>query len=265
MLILLGSTAIVLNTNWFQQKLTDTFIRDFERRTGATLTVDDVRFSLFNGLEFHVIHLKDRQSRPILSAERLEGTFQILPLLRQEVRFNTIRLIRANIYLTRKNENNPLNIQFILDAYKTKKRVVRNWNLTFSSIVLRNCKLHYDVTTLPLKDGRIDPNHLDLNDVSAKMAFKSTSRIRYRFTISKLEAREKSGLHIDQMQLDGSITENTIHISKFNLISGSSYLNVQGLDASFKRTGNFVHLMDSIQFRPIFLHLNLVPSEFSFL
>ena len=216
MLSILGSMAIVLNTNWFQQKLTDTFIRDFERRTGATLKVDDVQFSLLNGLELHVIHLKDRQSRPILSAERLDGTIQLLPLLRHESRFNAIRLIRANLYLSRKSSEGPLNIQFILDAYKTKKRVVKNWNVALTSIVLRNCKVHFDVTNQPVKDGTFDPNHLDFQDLSAKLAFRSTSGIRYKCLISKLEVREKSGLHIDQMQLDGYFSEKSFKLTNFN-------------------------------------------------
>ena len=265
MLTTLGGIAIVLNTSWFQQKLTDTFIRDFERRTGATLSVEDVRFSLINGVEFHVIHLKDRQSRPILSAERLDGNIQLWPLLRHEIRFNTTRLIRANLYLTRLKSDSPLNIQFILDAYKTKKRANRSWNLAFSSIVLRDCKVHYDVTTLPVKDGILDPNHLDLLDLSAKLAFKATSGIRYRCLVSKLEVREKCGLHIDAMQLDGTFSERSFKLANFELKSGLSNVKIQGLEASYKSTKSLKNLLDSIQFRPVIVHVYMVPSEFGFL
>jgi len=265
LLSILGSMAIVLNTNWFHQKLTNTVIRDFQRRTGATLSIDDVRFSLLNGLEFNVIHLKDRQSKPILSAERLEGTIQLLPLLRQEIRFINLRLIRANLYLTKKTTDGPLNIQFILDAYKTKKRIQKNWNLTFNTVVLRNCKVHYDITTLPVKEGLFDPNHLDLQDLSAKMAFKASAGMHYKFTVSKFQAREKCGLQIDQMQLNGVFSEKSFKLSGFNITSGHSNMNVQGLEASYRSSKDFAHFMDSVQFRPVIIHLYVVPSEFSFL
>gem|GEM_PF-1624150 len=265
LIVLIGSMAIVLNTSWFQQKVTDTVIRDFQQRTGATLTINEVRFSLYRGMEFHVIHLKDRRGKPILSAERVDGAIQLLPLLRQEIRFNNLRLVRANLYLSKKTIDGPLNIQFILDAYKIKKRLRKNWNLAFNTIVLRNCKVHYDVTTLPVKEGTFDPNHLDLQELSAKMAFKKTSRIRYKFSVSKLEAREKCGLRIDQMQLDGYFSEKSMKLTNFSLNSGKSNLKVQGLEAQFKSTKDLAHLMDSVQFHPVIIHLFVVPSEFGFL
>jgi hypothetical protein len=265
LLTLLGSIAIVLNTNWFQQKLTDTVIRDFERKTGATLSIHDVRFNVLSGLEFNVIHLKDRQNKPILSAERVDATIQLLPLLRQEIRLNNLRLVRANLYLSKKTTDAPLNIQFILDAYKTKKRLKKNWDLAFNSIVLRNCKVHYDITTIPVKKGTFDPNHLDLQELSAKVAFKTSSGIRYKFSVSKLEAREKCGLRIDKLQLDGLFTEKSMKLTNFSLISGKSNLKVQGLEAQFKSTKDLAHLMDSVQFHPVIIHLFVIPSEFGFL
>ncbi len=265
LLSILGSMAIVLNSNWFQQKITHSVIKDFQHRTGATLSIDNVRFNLLNGLEFNVIHLKDRQNKPILSAERVEGSIQLLPLLRQEIRFTNLRLIRANFYLSKKTIDGPLNIQFILDAYKTKKRIVRNWDLAFNTIVLRNCKVHYDITTLPVKDGSFDPNHLDIQELSTKIYFKATSGIRYKFSVSKFQAREKSGFHIDQMQLNGDFTEKSFKLVNFNLKSGSSNLKVQGLEANYKSTKDLTHLMDSLQFRPVIIHAFIVPSDFSFL
>ena len=265
LLLFFGSMAIVLNTNWFQQKLTDTVIRDFKQRTGATLTIDKVGYNIYSGLELHVIHLKDRKGKPILSAERIDGAIQLLPLLHQEIRFQTIRLIRANLYLSKKTADGPLNIQFILDAYKTKKRVSKNWDINFNTILLRNCKVHYDVTSLPINDRTIDPNHLDFQDISAKMAFKATSGLRYKFSITKFQAREKSGLHIDQVQMEGIYSETALKVSNFSLNSGNSNLKIQGLIANFRKTSNRAHLLDSIQIKPVIVHLFVVPSELSFL
>jgi len=265
LLLFFGSMAIVLNTNWFQQKLTDTVIRDFKQRTGATLTIDKVGYNIYSGLELHVIHLKDRKGKPILSAERIDGAIQLLPLLHQEIRFQTIRLIRANLYLSKKTTSSPLNIQFILDAYKTKKRVSKNWDINFNTILLRNCKVHYDVTSLPIKEGTLDPNHLDLQDISAKMAFKATSGLRYKFSVTKFQAREKSGLHIDQVQMEGIYSETALKVSNFSLISGNSNLRIQGLIANFRKTNNRAHFLDSIQIQPVIVHIFVVPSEFSFL
>lgn len=265
LLTILGSMAIVLNTKWFQKKLTDTVIHDFERRTGATLTIDHVSFSMHNGLELHVIQLKDRYKKPILSAERLDGTIQIMPLLRQEIRFTDLRLVRANLYLSRRKAKDPLNIQFILDAYKSKKQVRQKWDMSFNTIILRNCKVHYDVTSQAQKKGKLDLNHLDLLDLSAKMSYKALSGVRYKFSVSKLQAREKNGLHIDQMQMEALFTDKSVKLSKLNVQSGRSNFKVQGLEASFRSSKGVGPLMESVQLKPVIVHLFVVPDEFGFL
>ncbi|HET9570031.1 MAG TPA: translocation/assembly module TamB domain-containing protein [Bacteroidales bacterium] len=265
LLLILGSVAIVLNTNWFQQKITNTVIRDFQNRTGASLTIDEVGFNFYNGLEINVIHLKDRQGKPILSAERMFVDIQLLPLLRQEIRFNTIRIIRANLFLTKKTSDGPLNIQFILDAYKSKKRAKKNWDFNFNTLLLRNCRVHYDLTSIPVVEGQFDPNHLDIQDVSAKMAFKGSSGVKYKFSITKFQAREKSGLHIDQLQLEGLYTETALKVSNFEVKSGNSNLMVKGLIAKYKRNRNLSQLIKNLQIQPVTLHLFILPSEFSFL
>jgi len=243
----------------------DTVIRDFKQRTGASLTIDKVGFNLYNGLELQVVHMKDRRGKPILSAERMDAAIQLIPLLRQEIQFNSIRLIRANIYLSKKTMDSPLNIQFILDAYKSKKRVKQNWDVNFNTILLRNCKVHYDVTSLPVNAGVLDPNHLDIQDISAKMAFKATSRVRYKFSVTKFQAREKCGLQIDQLQMEGLFTEKTVKVSNFVLKSGNSNLMIKGLVANYKKTKNREHLMDSVQLQPVIVHIFVIPSDFSFL
>jgi hypothetical protein len=262
LLVLIGTSALLLNTPWLQQKLADRVIRDFHQRTGATLTIDESNFSLFRGLEFHVVHLKDKFGKPVLSAERIDVGIQALPLLQKEVRFRFFRLIRANLYLSRKTLDGPLNIQTILNAYQKKTPSNKPWNLTFSTILLRDCRIHYDITTLPVKKGELDMNHLDLNHFSTKMSFKISSGKQYRFSLSKLQVHEKCGLHIDKLHLEGSISETSLKLTKCDLTSGNSMLKVQEIEASYKNYKELSHINDSIHFKPVMIHLAVVPSDF---
>lgn len=137
--------------------------------------------------------------------------------------------------------------------------------MAFNTIVLRNCKVHYDVTTLPQKGRALDFNHLDIQDISAKMTYKALSGVRYKFSVIKLEAREKSGLRIDEMQLEALLTDKSLKLSKLNMQSGRSNFRVQGLEASFISSKDVTRFMESIQLKPVIVHLFMVPDEFGFL
>jgi hypothetical protein len=77
--------------------------------------------------------------------------------------------------------------------------------------------------------------------------------------------REKCGLHIDRLQLAGTLSESNVQISRFELRSGTSYLHLQGFNAGFKKRTNGKPAIGNIRFGPVCTQLSVCPSEFSYL
>jgi hypothetical protein len=263
LLALVGIPTLLLNTAWFQQKMVNAVTKDFSERTGATLTVYKSEISLFRGVEFHVVKVRDSLNRPILSAEKISAGVRIIPLFQNRVELDFIRLIRANIYLSRKTPDSPLNIQSIIDAFQNPKKKESVWNIDLSSVVLRNCQLHYDVTTKPVLSDAIDFNHLYINNISAKLGFRAAPKKRYAFWISKLQAVDKCGLRIDQLKLEGKLSEKGFSLKNVQFKSGNSTVTIDRLEAKYKNLKALSHFADSVLFGPTTIRMSVVPADFA--
>jgi len=67
------------------------------------------------------------------------------------------------------------------------------------------------------------------------------------------------------MQLEALLTDKTLKLSKLNVQSGRSNFKVQGLEASFKSSKEVKLLSESVQIKPVIVHLFVVPDEFGHL
>jgi hypothetical protein len=264
LLTLIGIPTLLLNSSRFQQRLLDVATKEFKQRTGATMTVYDSEISLFKGIVFHVVRIQDAHSKPVLNAERIDVGLEVLPLFQNKIKIRNLRLIRANVYLSRLSPDSPLNIQPILDGLKSKKQKAKGWDIQLSSIVLRNCRVHYDVQSVPVSKKNYNWSHLDIQDISTRMAFRLIQKNHYSFWIYQLQAREKGGLRIDQLNTFGQITEKSLHLDHLSLHSGRTSLEIDGIKAKCKLFEKQATSLDSIILGSTNIRISLHPSDFAY-
>jgi hypothetical protein len=238
-LLLVVTAVLFLNSEGFQKQLLHKVAQDFNHRTGYTLQIDKSSFNLLRGLSLHVIRIEDKQKKAILRAERMDFGLELLPLLEQEIKLRNIRLIRANLRLERESKEKPLNIDPILKAYASKeKKSKKNWDIEVESFVLRDCKLTYDVKDELNPIGKLNFDHLQLNNLSAKVSYRQLAAGNTRLIVSKLSTNEKSGLNIHLLSLDGIVSSESIRIRNLYLASGDNHLSLPVLQIDLKRHNN---------------------------
>ena len=258
--------VLLLNTKGVQNKIVGALTRNFNERTHTTLSIDKTSFNLLRGFSFHVVRIEDAQKKPILTAERLDVGLQLLPLLYRKIDLDYFRLIRGTIHLSKKDEKSPLNIQTILDGYSKSKKTKKNaWDISLNSIVLRECKLVYDLENMPLASSYIDVNHLRLNNISTKFSFKKHENKSSRLTIDKLTATTEKGLRLDQLKLDGFFSSNSIRIRNVEVLSGESALKIPLMEGHYTKGKGISHLLNTLRLKPFELILSTTPSQFAFL
>lgn len=266
LLILVGIPLILLNTSYFQQKIVDSVIQALNEKTGARLYIEDSDLDLFKGFVFKNVQVNDSLKHPILKAERLNVGFRILPLFRKRVELESLRIIRGDIRLSKATPESDLNIQSIINAFrKPKKSRILPWHIDFESIVLRNCRIRYDVKSEPLLQSSVDVNHLDFRALSTKIGLKIAPKNHYQIRISKFQATEKGGFKIDQLKLQAKLFEEGFNLKDFELKSGASNIEVSVLDVRFKSFKAFAHFADSVVMDPTTVKAHVVLSDFSFL
>ena len=71
----------------------------------------------FNRLVVEGLYLEDLEGKVIFKANHVAAGFDILPLLEGRLVFNTVRLFGPTIHLSKKSTSDPLNLQFVIDAF----------------------------------------------------------------------------------------------------------------------------------------------------
>ncbi|MCK9310978.1 MAG: AsmA family protein, partial [Bacteroidales bacterium] len=266
LLILIGIPLILLNTSYFQQRLVDSVTKDLNQKTGTKIYIEDSDISLFRGLVFHHVQINDSLGHQILKAERFDAEVRIIPLLSRRLELNALRLICADIHLWRNTPKGKLNIQPIIDAFKKpNKKTILPWHLDFSTILLRNSRIHYDVKSELIKTDGLDGNHLDFSRISAKLSLKIAPKKHYQLWIYKFQAKEKCGLIIDNLKFQTKLSENAFTLRNLKIYSANSSLEIDSLDAKYHGFSAFSNFSDSVRFNQTNIKITFVPSDFSFL
>ena len=124
-------------------------------------------------------------------------------------------LIGMDAHIWQKSPHAPLNIQFIVDAFKPKDRnkPPAKFDMTLHNIVIRNSKATFDRVWLPRKgNGRFDPNHIAVSKLRADVALPRIANDDFTIDLRRLALLEQSGLDLNTLSLKAHITQNEIEL-----------------------------------------------------
>lgn len=202
----------LLNMSSVQEYIKDKLVDELRSKLSTDLNIGSLYIQPFNTIQLNDIYLNDREGDTILIAEKIYAGFDLLPLLNNSLVITDARLADFEIYLSKDDPNTPLNIQFIIDAFKPKESTNNNkLDVKINSINITNGNLHFDVEDRPAETNKFDPNHIQISNLNAKLALKSLNTDSLNIQIKKLELKEKSGLVIDNL-IARFITKNQ-HLS----------------------------------------------------
>lgn len=252
----------MLNTPVVQRKVIEKVTTAITEKSGYTIGIGNSQINLFRGLVFNNVTLIDSFGLPLLKTARLEVGIKIIPLFRKKVDLRDLRLVDANIFLTKTTPDSPINLESFIKSLTSKKKSKLPWHLDFRSILLRKCRLSYDVLSAKPSKKIFDANHIFVNDISALLILKIKPENNIYFEIRKLNATERCGLQIDQLKLIGSIKNNSIKIQDFYLKSHESKFRIPLLESSFSSFKDLDN-SDSIKISPTQLKATVIPSDFS--
>lgn len=115
---------------------------ELSKALGTHVRIGHISIGWWRQMEIDDIVIFDRARRPAVSAERLTGGLDLLPLLKGRLSFSSARLFKGELDVYRSRPDTALNIQFLLDALKSKNpEEPSRLRLNINTILLRNCRL----------------------------------------------------------------------------------------------------------------------------
>lgn len=220
-----------------QQWLCDVASTELSRKTGGKVSIGSMRIHPFNELQLNDVSIRDPHGQPVLDTEEIGAGISLGRLIFEgKVVVTFAEINRLDAHIIQVEPGAPLNIQFLIDAFKSKeKKEPTKFDVVLNNVILRNCSVSFDKLWLPEKPGRFDINHLKVSELSADLRLPVLKNDDIKVDLRRLTFREGSGLKVNKIS-------GMFHLSQKELCMRDVVIDLPGThfypgDMSFEING----------------------------
>jgi hypothetical protein len=236
-------------------------LKDLRARLNTELNIGSLHISPFSNVELNDVYIKDQQGDTALISKRIYAGVDLWPLVHKQVVVTSIALSDFNVRLSKRTKQSPLNIQFIIDAFASKKKSGASpYEVKINFVNLKKGQMRFDVQDQSYAPSKIDFNHVQVTDLSAKMAFKSIRSDSLNIIVKQLAMKEQSGFEIQNLSVRLQTSGNHWNLKGFRLNLPSSDISFSQLSFEVGKGHSF---LEKLAFR---FHLNsstIAPKDIS--
>lgn len=237
----------LINIPAIQESVKNFIVEDLKKKIGTELGIGSLHFKPFNTVELDSVYLYDQANEKVLIADRVSASIDLFALLRKKVVVTSAWLSDFEVHISKDSVNSPLNIQYIIDAFKSKDSIPKSQiDIKLSSVNISNGKLYYDIKDKPMvsDSDRLDVNHIAVSELQAKLALKSLTSDSLNIQIKKLGLKEKSGLEITNL-LGRLITQGKkMSVRGFSLNLPASKIELSKCEINLTPTSDTAKVLD---------------------
>lgn len=241
----------MLQIPYFQKKISGEIAEYLEKRLQTPVKIEKINYELFNKLILKDIYVEDQSGEVAFQAKRLAANFEFFSLFKNRFRIHSVQLFTFELNLHRENEDAPLNIQYIIDAFAKTDSIdeKQNIDLNISKINLRLGNLSYRVNDSHPSSEIFNPKNIQLNDISAKIHLKYLSDKNFVFKIDRLGFKEQSGFEVKRLALDLHADNQEASIKELSLQLNRSVLKISDVFLDYSRYNADTKNLEDIEFR----------------
>lgn len=213
----------LLNMPAVQEYAKDIVVKELKAKIGTELGIGKLHFQLFNTVQLDSVYLYDQSNEKVLMADKLSASIDLFSLMRKKVVITSAWLSDFEVHLSKETAASPLNIQYVIDAFKSTDNTEKSKiNIKLNAVNIVNGHFFYDVKDKPLISDRLDPNHIAVSGLNAKLAMKSLVPDSLNIQVKKFTVKEKSGFDISDLTFRLITQGKKVSVRNFNLELPSS-------------------------------------------
>lgn len=250
--------AILLSIPHVQRQLSEIATTELSDRLGVPVRIGRIDAEWFNRLVVEDIYLEDRAGKVLFEANHVSAGFELLPLFEGKFVFTTARLFGCSVHLRKKTPRDALNLQFVLDAFASHDTTPKNKNidLRFNSVLIRKGNFSFDIDSEPQTPGKFNPEHVRIDNLSAKISLKAFNKDSLNAHIKKISFTEASGFSLEKLSLNVVGNRDSASIRNFEVRLPQTTLRI---DRAQIHTDQVDSLADLLNDAP--LNLDIAPSQ----
>lgn len=235
----------LLNIPAVQESVKDFIVKDLKKKIGTDLGIKKLSFRPFNTIELDSIYLYDQSNQQVLLANKVSASIDLFALMQKKVVITSAWLSDFEVHLSKETSDAPLNIQYIIDAFKSTDTIPKTQvDIKLNAVNVVNGRFYYDVKDKPVLNNKFDPNHIEVSNLQAKVALKSLVSDSLNIQVKKLGLKEKSGLEISNLLCRVITQGKKASIRGFNLSLPSSSVEFGKCEIDLTPTSDTAKIAD---------------------
>ncbi len=262
---LVALTVILLEIPAVQRYIAGEVTAILSKTLGTRAVVGNIKVTLPGRITADNVVIYDQSGKEMLKANRLSANADILALTDGRIEITSAQLFGAKLDLYKQNDSVPANFQFVIDSLSSKESDEKKpLNLHIGSLIIRRSSVKYDRLDAPQTEGRLNPNHIYVSDISGHFRLRSLTNDSVNAEVKKLSLKEQSGLALNRLTFKITSGKDFTELSEFIVRLPNSELSIDKLTTSHDISAKSFSLSELKQTRAN-IDGNIHLSDFRFL
>lgn len=239
---------IVISVPAVQNQIRSIAETELSKLFGAKMSVGRLNILPFNEVIVYDVALDDPHGESVAKIEKVGAGISLLTLLTDhKIEISYAEIIGMDAHLWQAAPDAPLNIQYIIDAFKPKdkNKPPSRFDLKIRNIVIRQASMSYDKRWIPsiADPQRIDFAHLRLNNLSADIALPRLSNDDIMIDLRRL-LFDFGPLSVKHLSAQVNITPKEISLQNLHILLPGSDISPDDITLNFN---NFKDIPSAIR------------------
>lgn len=233
-LVVILLVYLFISLPFFQRWMAGEVASYLSDKLHTRVEIGRIQVSLLGRLIIDDINVWDRSNRPLLSATRTGAQLDLMRYFNDgHIIINSAQLYGVKANISQAHPDSALNYQFILDAFASKDTTKKTTpHIEVNSILARHVNVTFNREWQPLLTDRLDPNHLELKDLSLKASVYMPCKDSIKINLDKFSFEEKSGFKVSNLECSIEKNKNDIRLRDLSLSTNKSHLDIPMLSLS---------------------------------
>ena len=261
----IGLYAIVMlaiHTPWVQRQMGSKVSEIVGKKLGTKVEVGRIDLGFLNRLILDSVIIYDQKSQPMLQVARMTAKMDMAPLAVGRIHISSAQVFGAKLRLERPTADAPTNFQFVLDSLASKDTTSHTpLDLRINSFIMRRSAVSYDQWDVAPTEGKFNPHHVNLQDISAHVILKALKDDSLNVSVKRLTFLEQSGLNVQHLAFHLTAGNQNAALHDFQLQLPQSAINIDSITASYDQK----QLEESLRFKGRIANTSITPSDLQFI
>ena len=233
-----------------------------ERELGTRVKVGRVDPGFLNRIIIEDLTIWDQHKKEMVRVARLSAKIDIGPLVTDgKISISSAQLFGAHLSLYRQNAQTKPNFQFVLDSLASKDTTSHTpLDLRINTLIIRHTNVRYDQLDMARTDGKFNPAHLGVSDLSANISLRTLTDDSLNVSVKRLGFIEQSGFTLSRLGFHLEAGRQQALLSQFDLEMPSSQLHIDTLQATYLLDEKGLK-KGSLTYHGVINNTNVTPSD----